>query len=363
LLLLLSVALIAAACTSNDDDDDDASETDQAQATEQGLELDEPEIIVLGEGDVENGEPAAILENAAAVFAAVSPAIVLVETPSGAATGIVIEGGFILTNASAVWPHATASVRMAGGAIVPSVTVIGVDRLVDVAILGPLPGSTTALALTGLEGPVIGSEVFLIGYASRDAAVIQPSISTGLVSGERRWEPGNVTFIQSDAPVGPEQVGGALVTDTGALVGLAGPRFGEDRISQFAAVADLRAQMEALLAGEGTLPIALTAAAEGSTNQVIRFSRDEAEQIYLINGEAGQELTVTLEGDQDGALTVFDATGLVISGVDATIGGLEILEAELVGAAPLMLVVENLQGLETEYELTTSLEVARFQDA
>ncbi|HJN93656.1 MAG TPA: serine protease [Dehalococcoidia bacterium] len=356
-LLLLSFVLVAAACTTNDDADEDKQATDQA--TDEGA----AELIVLGGSEEDDGEPAVALGDAAAVFAAVSPAVVLVETPSGAATGIVIEGGFVLTNSQAVWPHASASIRLAGGTVVPGITVLGVDRLLDIALLGPLMQSTTSLSVAETERPAIGSKVFLVGYASRDAGVTQPSISTGLISGERRWEPGALTFLQSDAPVSGDQLGGALVTETGALVGLAGPGFGTDRISLFASIADLRAQMDAQLAGESIdLAATVPEPGVGSTSQVLGFFRDDTEQLYIINGQSGDTITITLEGNQDGGLRLLDASGTLVDNMDETTGGLEILQTVLQGVAPFTLVVENSQGLETEYELTTSLEVARFQD-
>ena len=359
LLTLLSLALIAAACTTDDDDADSDGDTDvQAQAMEQ------PEIIVLGTPEGAEGEPAAALGNAAAVFAAVSPAIVLVETPNGSATGVVIEGGFVLTIAQTVWPHRSASIRLAGGSTVSEVTVLGVDRLLDIALLGPLVQSTTSLSIARSERPSIGSEAFLIGYASRDAGVTQPSISKGLISGERRWEPGALTFLQSDAPVSSEQLGGALITDTGALVGIAGPGFGTDRISLFTALADLSVPIDAQLAGESVdVAATIPQAGEGSTSQVVGFFRSDTEQLYVINGQVGDAITVTLDGNQDGGIRLLDATGTVIGSMNENGGGLEILQMPLQGVAPFMLVVENIQGLETEYELLTSLEVVRFQDS
>ena len=357
LLLLLSLTLaLAVACTNTDDDDEAAdAQTEQTAA-------DSTTVVIVG--DLAEGEAPTPLANAAAVFAAVSPAVAIVQTASGAATGIVIEGGFVLTSAQAVWPHDAANIRLAGGGTFPNVPLTGMDRLLDLAVLGPIPSATTELAISPQALPAIGSQAFLIGFASADPSVVQPSISAGLISGQRHWEPGNVTFLQSNVPVVPGQLGGALVTDAGILLGLAGPAFGDQRISNFASVGDLADRVLALARGEGATPPGATPSMDGaSTNHVVSFFRDDAEQLFLVGSNPGEALTATLDGNQDGSISIHNGDGLVLIRKDDNSSGLEVLDVTLSGPAPYVLVVGNASGVETTYSLVSTAPLARFADA
>ena len=357
LLVLLSLTLaLAAACTDDETPDEQAAQS--AQSADDGTTT----VVIVG--DLAEGEAATPLADAAAVFATVSPAVAVVQTASGAATGIVIEGGFVVTNAQAVWPYRVASVRLAGGRNFPDVPVAGIDRLLDIAVLGPLPGVTTALAVAQRALPAIGSQAFLIGFANADPGVLQPSISAGLISGQRRWEPGAVTFLQSDVPVAAGQLGGALVTDAGILIGLAGPAFGDDRISNFVSIPDLSDRIIALARGQGATPPGATPSMDAaSTDHVVNFFRGDAEQLYLVGANPGDALTATLQGNQDGSISIRDAEGVLLLSRDETTSGLEVLDVTLSGPAPYILVIGNASGIETTYGLVSTVPLAPFADA
>ena len=356
LCALLAIALIGAACTTprvQDETSDDQATADQT--TPGGTVVGAP-------GDDGLAVP---LPDAAAVFTAVSPAIALVRSPdgTGAGTGVLTEGGFLITSASAVGTNELVEVRMAGAPSFRLVPVLEVDRLLNIAVLGPMTNATVVLAVEGGGAPAIGNAVFLLGFASAEAGVNQPSISSGLLSGERSWEPTDVTFLLSDVPVIPGQLGGALVSTSGALLGVAGPRFGDDRVSLFVSASDILNRLRMLSEPEGMIAPQDVELSQGMTFQVLGFFRDTTRMLLIADAPAGAEMVVRLDGNQDGALSVLDNAGNVLGFADETSGGTEVLTVILDGPSPYVVAVENLLGFETEYALGASFPLALLRDA
>ena len=79
-------------------------------------------------------------------------------------SGVLIEGGYILTNAHVIWPFEKARVVFPNGIEFLDVPLVNSDLLGDLAVLGPLDTGIEPLALVDGEALVTGSEVFLIGY-------------------------------------------------------------------------------------------------------------------------------------------------------------------------------------------------------
>ena len=75
---------------------------------------------------------------AAAVYESVAPAVVFVETASGAGSGLLLESKAILTAAHILYPHRTARIVFPDGAEILDVPLIGWDLTADVAMLGPV---------------------------------------------------------------------------------------------------------------------------------------------------------------------------------------------------------------------------------
>lgn len=356
LALLLVVLTVAAAC-GGDDDDDVSAAIAAAQAEAAAVP-----VVVVGAEDPQTGAPAAPLADAAAVFAAVSPALVLVTTPAGAATGVLTEGGFIVTSATAVGPHLSASVRLADGAILPDVPVLGLDRLVNIALLGPIADATTVVVLGDSDALAIGSEVFLVGFAGAGAAA-HLSISAGLISARREWQPGSLSFLQSDAPVAPDQAGGALITPTGAVVGLAGPGFGAGRLNLFTSAADLLRRVALIVGSGGDTPgVRLPDPAAAATNHVVSLGPGEFQRAFVVQGEQDAELNLTLTGDADGAITALNGAGVVLGSVNASQSGVEILSLTLSGPGPYVVLTQDLLGKGATFQFAADLPLTPLDD-
>lgn len=94
------------------------------------------------------------------VYARVAPSIPLIETANGTGSGILIEGGYVVTNYHVVWPFDAVWVVFPDGTELQNVPVVGWDPLADLAVLGPVNVSARPLELVDGESMAPGSELF-----------------------------------------------------------------------------------------------------------------------------------------------------------------------------------------------------------
>ena len=143
----------------------------------------------------------------AEIFDRVAPSIVRIERAAGTGSGVLIEGGYLVTNAHVVWPYDKVRVVFPDGSEFPEVPVVGIDLLADIAVLGPIDTPASALALVDGESLPIGAETFLIGYAADTEGFPQPTIARGLLSRVEEIETIGIAYLQTDAAIegGPER--------------------------------------------------------------------------------------------------------------------------------------------------------------
>ena len=72
---------------------------------------------------------------AAEIFAQVSPSVAFIETSVGTGSGVLIDGGYVVTNAHVVWPFDEVRVVFPDGSEFPDAPVANWDLLGDLAIL------------------------------------------------------------------------------------------------------------------------------------------------------------------------------------------------------------------------------------
>ena len=147
-------------------------------------------------------EPVAdALLTATEVYALVAPTIVFIETPSGTGSGVLIDGGYIVTNRHVVWPYESVWATFPDGTWFEDVPVIGWDTLSDLAVLGPVDIPVAPAELADGEGLSPGSELYLVGYPAETEAFPEPTISRGILSRFREWEWLGMTYLQTDASI------------------------------------------------------------------------------------------------------------------------------------------------------------------
>lgn len=156
-----------------------------------------------------------------------SPAITRIEVEGaqpGSGSGVVFrDDGYVLTNAHVVRGAQGIGVVMADGSEHDG-SVVGSDALTDIAVVKmegdqPFPvavlGSAAALRV-GQSTVAIGSPLGLVGGSS---------VTTGVVSALGRRVSGDegpplLDMIQTDAAIAPGSSGGALLDDTGSVIGI-----------------------------------------------------------------------------------------------------------------------------------------------
>lgn len=188
-------------------------------------------------------------EDPADLVACLAPSIAFVTTPIASGSGFVVDGGYVVTNAHVVDPFAEASVQFEDRQRPRTLPVVGVDIEADIAVLGPLREERQALTLTGGRDLPRGSAVYLLGFPGEVESEPELTVSSGVLSRVRSAEHFDQHYLQTDASIAGGQSGGALVDNSGSLIGISGLTF----TSQFALAldgADALAAVQRILAGE-----------------------------------------------------------------------------------------------------------------
>ena len=247
------------------------------------------------------------------------------ETALSTGSGILVEGGYVVTNAHVVWPYTTVRVVFSDGSEFKDAPVKAWDLLADVAVIGPIDAPVSALALVDGEGLAIGTDMFLIGYPGEVEAFPQPTLVRGLLSRLREWEPGALTFLQTDATIAGGQSGGALVSATGEIIGLSGFGFTEGDFGLAASAGDLLPLVRDLIAGEvpsrlGERQVPL---AGGSARHQVQLAHFWDERVFVVSEPPGTNVELRLNGVNDSGITVYDAAGGEALFVDDAFTGAE----------------------------------------
>lgn len=178
-----------------------------------------------------------------------------IETSISTGTGILIDDGYVVTNANVIDPFERVDLRFEGfdGRTFRDVPVVGVDAFSDLAVLGPIdPGDRRALTFAPLGDlkAYDDTDVYHVGYPA--AFGLEPSLTIGDSSVERIREDDafDNVYLQSDAEIGDGLVGGVLVDDNGRLLGL--PTWAASDSYKLALTADDVAEsVEQILDGDG----------------------------------------------------------------------------------------------------------------
>ena len=246
--------------------------------------------------------------SSARIFEMVSPAIAYIETAAGHGSGVLVEGGYVVTNAHVVWPFNAAIVVFPDGSDYWDVPVVGWDLLVDLAVLGPIPTSLEPLPMLDGENVAIGSEMYLIGYPAEVEAYPQTTMTRGILSRLREWEPVGITYFQTDAAITGGQSGGALVSDTGAVVGISGFRaFGEFGLA--ASSADLLPRVRQLIAGRDPSGLGERQFDMEGGSLRHRLTPSNYGNAYIINEPPGTAIEIEFGGGIDVRFQIVDSYG------------------------------------------------------
>lgn len=251
---------------------------------------------------------------AAKIFAAISPSVAFVETPSGTGSGVLIEHGYILSNAHVVWPFDNVRVVFPDGSEYPHAPVQSWDLTADLALIGPLDVPQSPISLTDGGELEIGSDVYLIGYPAEVDEFPQPTITNGILSRMRTWDAIDYTFFQVDATTVGGQSGGILVTHKGEVIGVSTFYYGGFGLA--GSVADTIHRLNAMVGNSNTVDIDMRplTGTERAISQSGILEGDWDTEFYLIDEAVDTEIELTIAGFGRPAITVYSLAGHYVDG-------------------------------------------------
>ena len=182
-------------------------------------------------------------------------------------SGILVEGGYIITSHRVVWPYGAVRVVFPDGSNFEDVPVLNFDPVSGGAVLGPVDAPIPALTLADGEDMTIGSDLFLVVHPEESGELFQPVMGRGTLQALWEMEPAGITYFQADIGVadgytpGDQEVsgkptymdtisGGALVNEQGEVIGITVPIPHTEHLSLAASASDIWAIADWLIRGE-----------------------------------------------------------------------------------------------------------------
>ncbi len=312
--------------------------------------------------------PTAVAEpeelSAEEVYSRVAPSVPLIETVSGTTgSGILIEGGYVVTNYHVVWPHEEVWVVFSDGTELQNVPVVGWDPFADLAVLGPINVSAPLLRLGDGEALAPGSELFLVGYPAESDLFPEPTITRGILSRLRQWDLYDLTLLQTDAAIAGGQSGGALVDARGEVIGISTWSFSDAGFGVATSAVDDAEIIDLLIqdfeANQWTERRLASGSGAFEHNTELLFFGDT--QTYVFIGSVDTLFVVGIEGSGDGLLRVSNEYG-IIAEVDDTYDGQEFLEVEL-GPGTYFLDIVLLSDEASPFVVSSTSRLTPFLDA
>jgi S1-C subfamily serine protease len=258
----------------------------------------------------------------------IGPSMVFIDTPTATGSGMMIENGYILTCAHVVWPYTQVRV-VVGGEEYTDVPVVNWDLMIDLAVVGPIQTDAPPLTLVDGEGLGIGSDVYLIGFPGETSDLPEPSITSGMLSRVREWEPRQITYLQTDATTVGGQSGGVLVSDRAQVIGISGILFASE-FGLATSATDIAPLVPALIAGQDVdgLGDRRLPTSGGQRQHNIVLDNLWEENAFVLYEPEGTLVEIAMTSDNDIYFTLRPPEGDPILEVDDLIDGREFGSAE-----------------------------------
>lgn len=181
----------------------------------------------------------------------------------------------------------------------------------------------------------------MVGYPGEAEQFPQPTLTRGLISRLREWEPIQLTYFQTDAPIASGQSGGVLVSEKGDVIGISGFFFTEVRYGLVASAADVLPRIQGLIAGEdvaglGPRRIPLTG---GKTGDEFRLQNEWDSKIYIVTEPGKTPINIALESKNDAVFAFLDVFGKILAVANEGFSGIEAGSATTDLSAPHCLIL------------------------
>ena len=292
-------------------------------------------------------------------FPSVTSSMAFVETATREGNGVLIEGGYIVTNAQVVWPFQAADVVFADGTAFTDVPVRGMDFQNDLAVLGPIASPIAGLKLVDGETTPKSSNVFAVGYPAKPEEFGQPSVESRLLLGIGGFGSAGITYMHTEAnsqaanAAASHLSGWVLVSERGDVIGVLGRRPRATAYEIAASSADILPTVQQLIAGGNTTQLGdrRIPLDGGETRHENTLEHFVAERVYVINEPPGTEIDLELTGELAGYFVVKDSDGrrLLVSSKDENEAASDSLVVE--SREPLFVVVHRYPVVVPQYPM------------
>jgi S1-C subfamily serine protease len=149
------------------------------------------------------------------IVAHIQPAVVVIETDEGLASGFIVKpDGIIVTNHHVVANAKAMAVKLQSGEVYRNVYLLGSDRINDLAFLKIEAVDLPTIPLGNSNDVHVGEDVLLVGAPQG----LGQTVSSGLISGIRLDE--GVRVLQTSAAASPGSSGGPLLNRKGEAIGV-----------------------------------------------------------------------------------------------------------------------------------------------
>ena len=269
-----------------------------------------------------------------------------------------------MTNAHVVWPFDAVRVVFPDGSEYPEALVANWDLMGDLAVLGPLTTTVGPVNLVDREELVIGSQLYLIGYPAEEEPFPQPTITQGILSRLRQWEPIDMTYFQTDAASAGGQSGGVLVAESGEVIGISGFSFSEAGFGLVASAADVNPRVKALIDGEnvaglGDRSVPLIGGRLKHESTLLNLWD---QHFYVINQVIGTRIDLRVESEGDALLAVADVFGDLLIFADDSHTGVESASATTELSGPYFVGVVQSNEESSDFSVTSSHALIPYDD-
>ena len=297
------------------------------------------------------------------VYALVAPSVPFIETAVSSGSGVLIQGGYVITNYHVVWPFEVVWVVFPDGAEM-QVPVVGWDPITDLAVLGPVDVAAKPLTLQDGEDLPPGSELFLVGYPAEVEQFPKPTITRGVLSRLREWERAGMTYLQTDASIADGQSGGALVNSRGEVAGISGFVFSEAQFGLAASTADIAPIVEKLIQGQHVSGLGdrRIPAGPGAFEFDVEMGNFWDTRTFVLDGATGTMLQIGLVGAANGVFQVSGPSGILEVDHSYVGSGTEQGAAELPVEGVYFLQVEMESGDPSPFALSSNIRLQPFHD-
>ncbi len=304
------------------------------------------------------------------VYEQVAPSVALIETSSKLGSGILIEGGYIVTNHHVVTPEDEVWVVFPDGTELRDVPVVGWDFMADLAVLGPVDVQIPPVKLSNQDDLSPGSELLLVGYPSESELFPEPTITRGILSRLRQWDTYGLTVLQSDSAIAGGQSGGALVNSRGEVVGISTWRFSTASFALSTSIADNTPIIEKIILE--SLARTHTLSEQDTNRRAPRVIGEFEHRVsgspgidspaFTFNATAGTKVTLQINGLSDGFIIVSDSTRTLVT-QDGTKTGLERTTFEVRRSGNHFVRIGSNSDEDYVFALTSTIRLRPYTDA